>query len=56
MCSLLHPELKLERKLKIRVEPGIFEWMKWEASKSAPTFMTREELKEASFNVDPDYR
>ncbi|XP_027785153.2 ubiquitin-associated and SH3 domain-containing protein A isoform X1 [Marmota flaviventris] len=49
-------ELKLEKKMKIRVEPGIFEWMKWEASKSTPAFMTRQELKEASFNVDPDYR
>nr|XP_045006937.1 ubiquitin-associated and SH3 domain-containing protein A isoform X2 [Jaculus jaculus] len=49
-------ELKLERKLKIKVEPGIFEWTKWEASKSTPTFMTLEELKEANFNVDPDYR
>lgn len=55
-CSLLNPELKLEKKMKIRVEPGIFEWMKWEASKSTPAFMTRQELKEASFNVDPDYR
>ncbi|XP_020041436.2 ubiquitin-associated and SH3 domain-containing protein A isoform X1 [Castor canadensis] len=49
-------ELKLERKLKIRVEPGIFEWMKWEASKTTPAFMTLEELKEANFNVDPEYR
>nr|XP_048307239.1 ubiquitin-associated and SH3 domain-containing protein A isoform X1 [Myodes glareolus] len=49
-------ELKLEKKLKIRVEPGVFEWMKWEASKATPNFLTLEELKEANFNVDPDYR
>ncbi|KAM4889006.1 ubiquitin-associated and SH3 domain-containing protein A [Thomomys bottae] len=49
-------ELKLETKLKIRVEPGIFEWTKWEASKTIPTFMTLEELREANFNVDTDYR
>ncbi|XP_031204013.1 ubiquitin-associated and SH3 domain-containing protein A isoform X2 [Mastomys coucha] len=49
-------ELKLEKKLKIRVEPGIFEWMKWEASKATLTFLTLEELKEANFNVDLDYR
>lgn len=55
-CITLNPELKLERKLKIRVEPGIFEWMKWEASKTTPAFMTLEELKEANFNVDPEYR
>ncbi|XP_021500847.1 ubiquitin-associated and SH3 domain-containing protein A isoform X2 [Meriones unguiculatus] len=49
-------ELKLEKKLKIRVEPGIFEWMKWEASKTTLTFLTLEELKEANFNVDLNYR
>ncbi|XP_052019426.1 ubiquitin-associated and SH3 domain-containing protein A isoform X1 [Apodemus sylvaticus] len=49
-------ELKLEKKLKIRVEPGIFEWMKWEASKATLTFLTLEELREANFNVDLDYR
>ncbi|XP_008575131.1 PREDICTED: ubiquitin-associated and SH3 domain-containing protein A [Galeopterus variegatus] len=49
-------ELKLEEKIKIRVEPGIFEWTKWENSKTTPTLMTLEELKEANFNVDTDYR
>lgn len=53
---LLHPELKLEKKVKIRVEPGIFEWTKWEAGKTTPTLMTLEELKEANFNVSMDYR
>ncbi|XP_040842590.1 ubiquitin-associated and SH3 domain-containing protein A isoform X1 [Ochotona curzoniae] len=49
-------ELKLERKIKIRVEPGIFEWTRWEASKTVPTLMTLEELREADFNVDTSYR
>ncbi|XP_064135561.1 ubiquitin-associated and SH3 domain-containing protein A isoform X1 [Loxodonta africana] len=49
-------ELKLEKKIKIRVEPGIFEWTKWEVSKTSPTLMTLEELKEANFNVDTNYR
>ncbi|XP_047653168.1 ubiquitin-associated and SH3 domain-containing protein A isoform X4 [Phacochoerus africanus] len=49
-------ELKLEKKVKIRVEPGIFEWTKWEAGKTTPTLMTLEELKEANFNVSMDYR
>ncbi|XP_012882864.1 PREDICTED: ubiquitin-associated and SH3 domain-containing protein A isoform X2 [Dipodomys ordii] len=48
--------LKLEMTLKIRVEPGIFEWTKWEASKTTPAFMTLEELRDANFNVDADYR
>ncbi|XP_024614009.1 ubiquitin-associated and SH3 domain-containing protein A [Neophocaena asiaeorientalis asiaeorientalis] len=49
-------ELKLEKKIKIRVEPGIFEWTKWEAGKTTPTLMTLEELKGANFNVSMDYR
>ncbi|XP_064332303.1 ubiquitin-associated and SH3 domain-containing protein A isoform X1 [Camelus dromedarius] len=49
-------ELKLEKKIKIRVEPGIFEWTKWEAGKNTLTLMTLEELKEANFNVSMDYR
>ncbi|XP_036732788.2 ubiquitin-associated and SH3 domain-containing protein A isoform X2 [Manis pentadactyla] len=49
-------ELKLEKKVKIRVEPGIFEWTRWEASKSIPNLLTPEELKEADFHVSTDYR
>uniref|UniRef100_A0A8B9XY78 Ubiquitin-associated and SH3 domain-containing protein A n=1 Tax=Bos mutus grunniens TaxID=30521 RepID=A0A8B9XY78_BOSMU len=49
-------EFKLEKKVKIRVEPGIFEWTKWEAGKTTPTLMTLEEMKEADFNVSLDYR
>lgn len=42
--------------MKIRVEPGIFEWTKWEAGRTTPTLMTLEELKEANVNVSTDYR
>ncbi|XP_070322913.1 ubiquitin-associated and SH3 domain-containing protein A isoform X2 [Odocoileus virginianus] len=49
-------EFKLEKKVKIRVEPGIFEWTKWEAGKTTPTLMTLEEMKEADFNISLDYR
>ncbi|XP_060054792.1 ubiquitin-associated and SH3 domain-containing protein A [Erinaceus europaeus] len=55
-AQLLLEELKLERKLKIRVEPGIFEWTKWETGKALPTLMSPEELREAGFSVSPDYR
>ncbi|NXM32228.1 UBS3A protein, partial [Oxyruncus cristatus] len=48
--------LKLIQKVKIRVEPGLFEWTKWEASKVIPNFMTVAELAEASYNVDTSYR
>ncbi|XP_058152268.1 ubiquitin-associated and SH3 domain-containing protein A [Dasypus novemcinctus] len=49
-------ELRLEKRVKVRVEPGIFEWTKWEAGKIIPNFMTLAELKEANFHVDVDYR
>ncbi|XP_045357244.1 ubiquitin-associated and SH3 domain-containing protein A isoform X3 [Leopardus geoffroyi] len=49
-------ELKLEKTIKIRVEPGIFEWTKWESGKTTPTLMTLDELQEAGFNVSMDYR
>ncbi|XP_037380800.1 ubiquitin-associated and SH3 domain-containing protein A [Talpa occidentalis] len=49
-------ELRLEKKMKIRVEPGLFEWTKWEAGRTAPALMTPEELKEAGFNVSTEYR
>lgn len=55
-CALLNAELKLEKKMRIRVEPGIFEWTKWEAGKTHPTLMTPDELREANFNVSTDYR
>ncbi|NXO87306.1 UBS3A protein, partial [Sitta europaea] len=48
--------LKLNQKVKIRVEPGLFEWTKWEASRAIPDFMTVAELVEASYNIDTSYR
>ncbi|NWS81134.1 UBS3A protein, partial [Toxostoma redivivum] len=48
--------LKLNPKVRIRVEPGLFEWTKWEASKAIPSFMTVAELVEASYNIDTSYR
>ncbi|NXF50158.1 UBS3A protein, partial [Oceanites oceanicus] len=48
--------LKLDQKVKIRVEPGLFEWTKWEASRVIPNFMTVTELVEASYKIDTSYR
>ncbi|XP_052530073.1 ubiquitin-associated and SH3 domain-containing protein A [Tympanuchus pallidicinctus] len=48
--------LKLDQKVKIRMEPGLFEWTKWEASRVIPNFMTLTELTEASYNIDTSYR
>ncbi|KAJ7400598.1 Ubiquitin-associated and SH3 domain-containing protein A [Pitangus sulphuratus] len=48
--------LKLNQKVKIRVEPGLFEWTKWEGSKVIPNFMTVAELAEAAYSVETSYR
>ncbi|NXS08141.1 UBS3A protein, partial [Neodrepanis coruscans] len=47
--------LKLNQKVKIRVEPGLFEWTKWETSKVIPNFLTVAELAEASYSIDTSY-
>uniref|UniRef100_A0ACB8FHB0 Ubiquitin-associated and SH3 domain-containing protein A n=1 Tax=Sphaerodactylus townsendi TaxID=933632 RepID=A0ACB8FHB0_9SAUR len=48
--------LQLEQKAKIRIEPGLFEWTKWETSTIAPSFMTWKELAEAKYSVDTTYK
>uniref|UniRef100_A0A8C3VI27 Ubiquitin associated and SH3 domain containing A n=1 Tax=Catharus ustulatus TaxID=91951 RepID=A0A8C3VI27_CATUS len=48
--------LKLNPRVRIRVEPGLFEWTKWEASRAIPTFMTVAELMEASYDIDTRYK
>lgn len=52
----MDPELRLERTVRIHVEPGIFEWTKWEVGRALPHFMGPDELKEAGFSVSTDYR
>ncbi|XP_049641586.1 ubiquitin-associated and SH3 domain-containing protein A [Suncus etruscus] len=49
-------ELRLERTVRIHVEPGLFEWTKWEVGRALPHFMGPDELKEAGFSVSTDYR
>uniref|UniRef100_A0A670YU31 Ubiquitin associated and SH3 domain containing A n=1 Tax=Pseudonaja textilis TaxID=8673 RepID=A0A670YU31_PSETE len=41
--------LRIEQKAKIRIEPGLFEWTKWEASTTVPSFMSEEELNELEY-------
>ncbi|NXG75995.1 UBS3A protein, partial [Baryphthengus martii] len=48
--------LKLDQKVKIRVEPGLFEWTKWETNRGIPSFMTVTEMAEASYKIDTSYR
>ncbi|GCB76057.1 hypothetical protein scyTo_0020433 [Scyliorhinus torazame] len=48
--------LKLGDKVTIRVEPGFFEWTKWEGERAIPNFMSAAELKAAEYSVDINYR
>ncbi|XP_041067873.1 ubiquitin-associated and SH3 domain-containing protein A-like [Carcharodon carcharias] len=42
-------------KVNIRVEPGLFEWTKWEGERAIPNFMSVPELKAAEYSVDINY-
>ncbi|XP_061485445.1 ubiquitin-associated and SH3 domain-containing protein A [Rhineura floridana] len=48
--------LDVEQKLKICIEPGLFEWTKWEAGTITPSFMTHRELTEVNYSVDTTYK
>ncbi|XP_069491751.1 ubiquitin-associated and SH3 domain-containing protein A isoform X3 [Ambystoma mexicanum] len=48
--------LQQPKKLAIRLEPGLFEWTKWELSKDTPPFMSVSELRDAGYSVDGDYQ
>ncbi|CAI5772498.1 ubiquitin-associated and SH3 domain-containing protein A [Podarcis lilfordi] len=48
--------LQMEQKAKICIEPGLFEWTKWEISTVVPSFMTQRELTEANYSIDTTYR
>ncbi|XP_067849499.1 ubiquitin-associated and SH3 domain-containing protein A-like isoform X2 [Heptranchias perlo] len=47
--------LQLDQKVNVRVEPGLFEWTKWEGEKVIPNFMSVTELKAAKYRVDINY-
>ncbi|KAH8243852.1 hypothetical protein KR032_010813 [Drosophila birchii] len=53
-CTSALEGLKLTEKHKIKVEPGLFEWMAWYPS-GVPDWLTKNELVEAKYNVDLDY-
>ncbi|KAM9800875.1 ubiquitin associated and SH3 domain containing Bb isoform 2-T2 [Neosynchiropus ocellatus] len=48
--------MQQDGKLKIRVEPGLFEWTKWVSGSCLPAWISPAELAAAHFSVDTTYR
>uniref|UniRef100_A0A8C7V1E7 Ubiquitin associated and SH3 domain containing Bb n=1 Tax=Oncorhynchus mykiss TaxID=8022 RepID=A0A8C7V1E7_ONCMY len=48
--------LQQDGKLKIRVEPGLFEWTKWVSGSSLPAWILPTDLAASHFSVDTTYR
>nr|XP_033775121.1 ubiquitin-associated and SH3 domain-containing protein B isoform X2 [Geotrypetes seraphini] len=48
--------LQQESKMKIRVEPGLFEWTKWVSGTTLPAWIPPVELNAANLSVDTTYR
>uniref|UniRef100_A0A669B3R7 Ubiquitin associated and SH3 domain containing Bb n=1 Tax=Oreochromis niloticus TaxID=8128 RepID=A0A669B3R7_ORENI len=48
--------LQQDSKLKVRVEPGLFEWTKWVSGSSMPAWIPPTDLAAAHFSVDTTYR
>ncbi|KAJ3590524.1 hypothetical protein NHX12_008474 [Muraenolepis orangiensis] len=48
--------MQQEGRLKVRVEPGLFEWTKWVSGSSLPAWIPPADLASAAFCVDTAYR
>uniref|UniRef100_A0A8C5QLZ9 Ubiquitin-associated and SH3 domain-containing protein B n=1 Tax=Leptobrachium leishanense TaxID=445787 RepID=A0A8C5QLZ9_9ANUR len=48
--------LKQDGAMKIRVEPGLFEWTKWVSGNSLPAWISPTELAAENLSVDTTYR
>nr|XP_043068241.1 protein UBASH3A homolog isoform X1 [Drosophila bipectinata] len=53
-CTSALEGLKLKGKQKIKLEPGLFEWMAWYPS-GVPDWLSKNELVEAKYDIDLDY-
>ncbi|XP_016952365.1 protein UBASH3A homolog isoform X2 [Drosophila biarmipes] len=53
-CTSALEGLQLTGKHKIKLEPGLFEWMAWYPS-GVPDWLNKNELIEAKYDVDLDY-
>ncbi|XP_017568530.1 ubiquitin associated and SH3 domain containing Bb isoform X1 [Pygocentrus nattereri] len=48
--------MQLDGKLRIRVEPALFEWTKWVSGSSLPAWISPTDLAAANLSVDTTYR
>ncbi|XP_055516535.1 ubiquitin-associated and SH3 domain-containing protein B-like isoform X1 [Leucoraja erinacea] len=48
--------LQQENQIKLRVEPGLFEWTKWVSGNTLPAWMTAEEHAAANLGTDITYK
>lgn len=48
--------MKQEGKLRMRVEPGLFEWTKWVSGNSLPAWISPIGLAAANLSVDTTYK
>ncbi|XP_056905652.1 ubiquitin-associated and SH3 domain-containing protein B-like isoform X2 [Takifugu flavidus] len=48
--------MQQDTKIKMRVEPGLFEWTKWVSGSSLPGWIPLSDLAAAQFSVDVSYR
>ncbi|XP_069470183.1 ubiquitin-associated and SH3 domain-containing protein B [Ambystoma mexicanum] len=48
--------LQQENSMRIRVEPGLFEWTKWVSGNTLPAWISPAELVAANLSVDTTYR
>lgn len=56
ICMCVCLGLQQDGKLKVRVEPGLFEWTKWVSGNSLPAWIPPADLAAANFSVDTLYR
>jgi ubiquitin-associated SH3 domain-containing protein len=54
-CHHILEGMNLAKSVKMRLEPGLFEWLAWYQN-SMPEWMSAEELSEAGFNVDEKWK
>ncbi|CAM9765572.1 unnamed protein product [Lampetra fluviatilis] len=48
--------LQIEGRLRIKIEPGLFEWTKWTPGNCLPSWMSNQELTAAGIHIDTTYR